>query len=525
LAGQRFPGRLQDRHDGLETLPSPLDDPLGLASPTTPSPAPSPDSLRERTGREIYPIDLGGALRLAGARDLDIAIARERIAVGIAELQGARVLWLPSLFIGPNWNRFDGQMQDNVGEVFTANRSSAFIGATASAGGPVFAPPPGGGTAPVSSFAAVLRISDAIFIPLAAQQVVAAREARLAATTNDILLDLTETYFGLQQAAGRVAIAREALGYAETLVDLTAAYVESGRGLEADYRRSRTELERQRQLLADAVGQMKVASAELVRRTRLDPRIIVAPVEPPEAPVRVVPAEIPLDDLIVTGLTSRPELAEAQALVRATILRLRQARLRPLIPSLALRYSAGGFGGGPGAFFGNFDVRHDADANIYWELLNFGLGDRAIMKARAAEQRIAAIEQIQIQDRVAAEVAAAYEAGTAAEERRRETDQALSEALRSLALNLDNIRDSVGLPGAPLPIEVLQPIQALAQARLDHLDAVLAFNRAQFRLYRALGRPPGLPGLPSQPTPPGPGPLLPPGPVNPAPMGVNDHRP
>jgi hypothetical protein len=36
----------------------------------------------------------------------------------------------------------------------------------------------------------------------------------------------------------------------------------------------------------------------------------------------------------------------------------------------------------------------------------------------------------------------------------------------------------------------LQPIQALAQARLDYLDSVLAYNRAQFRLKRAIGQQP-----------------------------------
>src|SRR5262245_59340502 len=62
-------------------------------------------------GQMINPIDLAGALRLAGARDLDIAIARERVAQALAELGEARALWLPSLFIGPNWIRHDGQAQ------------------------------------------------------------------------------------------------------------------------------------------------------------------------------------------------------------------------------------------------------------------------------------------------------------------------------------------------------------------------------------------------------------------------------
>ncbi|MGE3819560.1 MAG: hypothetical protein AB7I30_08995, partial [Isosphaeraceae bacterium] len=60
----------------------------------------------------------------------------------------------------------------------------------------------------------------------------------------------------------------------------------------------------------------------------------------------------------------------------------------------------------------------------------------------------------------------------------------------SLRLNLTNMRRGAGLPGATRPIEVLQPIQALAQARTDYLESELAYHRAQFRQYHALGRPP-----------------------------------
>jgi hypothetical protein len=44
-------------------------------------------------------------------------------------------------------------------------------------------------------------------------------------------------------------------------------------------------------------------------------------------------------------------------------------------------------------------------------------------------------------------------------------------------------------PHATRPIEVLQPIHSLAEARLDYLDSVLLYNRSQFRLNRALGPP------------------------------------
>ncbi len=56
-----------------------------------------------------------------------------------------------------------------------------------------------------------------------------------------------------------------------------------------------------------------------------------------------------------------------------------------LIPSVALRYSSGGFGGGRNAFFGDFDGRQDADVNLFWELQNLGLADKAIARQRAAD--------------------------------------------------------------------------------------------------------------------------------------------
>ena len=48
------------------------------------------------------------------------------------------------------------------------------------------------------------------------------------------------------------------------------------------------------------------------------------------------------------------------------------------------------------------------------------------------------------------------------------------------------------------PQEVVAGVLALALAYNDYFGAVADYNRAQFRLYRALGQPPMLPG-PEQP--------------------------
>ncbi|MDX2036761.1 MAG: TolC family protein [Isosphaeraceae bacterium] len=437
----------------------------------------------------VLPIDLAGALRMAGAQDLDIAIARARVCAAIAEWNKARVLWLPSIFIGPNWIRHDGQAQVVEGPVRTISKSSLFLGATAAAGSSVSGPVPAGGPAQTSGLTTVLRISDALFEPQSARRVLDARKFDVRVASNDAVLLTAEAYFDLQSAAGRLAIAREASAHAEDLAGLTRSFAASGAGLEADHQRSLAERDRRRREVESAVGELEVSAAEVIRITRIDPRVLIAPIEPAEAMIRIVPEGGSIDDLIVQGLRHRPELARGQALVEATIVRLRQARLRPLIPSLALRYSGGGFGGGAGGFFGAFASRSDADVNLYWELQNLGLADRAIARQRLAEKHVAMLELMKMQDRVAAEVVRAEKARLAALRELEQARRAIPEALASLELNFTNIKRGTGLPGSTRPIEVLQPIQALAQARSDYLTSVIDHNRAQFRLFHALGHP------------------------------------
>ncbi len=59
-----------------------------------------------------------------------------------------------------------------------------------------------------------------------------------------------------------------------------------------------------------------------------------------------------------------------------------------------------------------------------------------------------------------------------------------SERLHHLRRNLRRVHDLQGLP-----IETLQSIQALDQARREYLRALVDYNTAQFRLQRALGWP------------------------------------
>jgi outer membrane protein TolC len=463
------------------------------ASVRSATPAPPPRLPIDTTlipGRIVQPIDLANTLRLGGARAIDIAVARQQVNRAMALLNQAWSLWLPSLFYGPTWYRADGQIQTVNGPVITANRSSLYLGATASLANSFPSPSPGTGYPPLNSLSGTLRLSDAIFEPLAARRVVNASRAGVRAATNNSLLEITDAYFDLQTATGRLAIAREAAANAEELSKVTGAFSRLGQGLEADHRRALTELRRRRREVELVGGQLQVASANLVRLLVLDPRLVMAPVEPPEAIIRLIPDEIPLEDLVIQGMRARPELANAQELIEAARLRLKQARLRPFVPNLALAGAGGGFGGGPGSFFGNFGPRSDVAASLFWDLRGLGFMDVAIMRQRSAEHETAILEKVRVQAQVAADVVASYEVRQAASRQIEEAREALVEALDSLRLNFINIRQGTALPRATRPIEVLQPIQALAQARQDYLDSVISYNRSQFQLKRAVGQAP-----------------------------------
>jgi outer membrane protein TolC len=441
-------------------------------------------------GQVVEPMDLVSALKLAGERDVDIAVARVQIRHSMALLSQARALWLPSLFYGPTWYRSDGQIQTVNGQVQTIDRSGLFVGAEAALANTFPGPPPGTGLPSLNGFSSTLRFSDAIFEPMAARRVLNANRASLQTATNNALLEVAEAYLELQVMTGRLAIAREAAANAEELSRITGSFARLGQGLEADHRRALTELRRRQKDIQLLSGQLLIASANLIRLLVLNPSTVVAPVEPPEAVIRLIPDDVPLDDLVIRGLRRRPELANAQELVEAAVIRLKQARLRPFTPSLAVTYSGGGFGGGANAFFGDFGPRGDAVASLFWELRGLGFTDCAIMRQRAAEQDRARLEKIRTQAQVAADVVSAYQARQAANLQIDTAREALVDAIDSLQLNFVNIRKGTDLPRATRPIEVLQPIQALAQARLDYLDSVIGYNRAQFRLKRSIGEPP-----------------------------------
>jgi outer membrane protein TolC len=413
-----------------------------------------------------FPIDLPTAFRLADAQNPQIQFARERILAAGAELDRASVLWIPSLTLGSQWTRHDGQIQQVTGGVITVSRSALFAGAGA---------------------AARTNLADAIFEPLAARQALSARVATEQVTLNSTLLTVAFAYWQLVRARAALTISEETLETSRRLDELAQSYLKVEKLKPADAERIRTELRIRMGEMEAAREACGTASIRLAQLLRLDPFVKLEPVDDPVLPVTLVLPDSANGELAALALGSRPELAESQALVRLAQERLRQANYAPLLPSVVLGYQAGLFGGGPNSFVGNFDGRSDADIALVWEFKSFGLGDRALRQQRESEVRQAQIRSVAEMDRVVAEVADSLNHVKARRLQMDSARQAVESATRSVELNYRLYREG----GIDLirPIEVLQSIQAQVRARQDYLATIIEYNRAQFQIYWALGYP------------------------------------
>jgi outer membrane protein TolC len=440
-----------------------------------------PANAAPEPGDRALPINLPTALELAHVRPLDIALAALRERIAVADLDRARALWLPTIYVGGDYFRHDGRLQDVAGNVFDTSKGALMAGA-----GPSM----------------IFAVSDAIFAPLAARQVVRARQAEVQAASNDSLLAVAEAYFNVQQARGDLAGATDAARQAEELLRRTEGLAESV-AAPIETLRARTELAHRRQALDLARERWRLASADLARILRLDPDAVVVPLEPPHLQVTLVGTDKPVDDLIPVALMNRPELAAQQALVQATLERMRGERLRPLVPSVLLRGAStnpagtlggGVFGGGLNDSLNHFGARGDLDLQVLWQLDNLGLANRARTDARRAEHELALLDALRVQERVAAEVVQAHAQAQSAASRVGLAQAGLRDAVESVQKNFEGM-SITKRPGGNVilllirPQEVAASIQALAQAYADYFAAIADFNRAQFRLYRALGQP------------------------------------
>jgi outer membrane protein TolC len=446
-------------------------------------------------GRGEVPIDLATALRLAGAENPELLLARERISEAAAGRQLAAAQLLPNLNLGTNYNLHRGALQQSNGNILNVNRDALYYGLGANA--------VGSGTVNIPGLNYNVNVGEAWYGYLAARQRVAIVAAAADATRNDVLLRVFVAYLELLRGEGRHAIAKNNREEAATIAQMTAAFAQAGQGRKADADRAAVELRRRDADLIQAEATVITASARLCQLLNLDPSTRLRPIDGWVVPAPIVPDPIPVSELLAIALMQRPELATRRAEVRATLYELSLAKVLPFSPNVILGFSAGGFGGGsnrvssPAGFigsdgqrvigprFGNFDDRTDFDVVVFWTFRNMGVGNVALIRAADSRVKQSRLRELETLNAVRAQVVEAHTLAAAGFLQIDLAEKAVRSGREAFTQDLARIKGGQGLP-----LEVLDSLRLLARSRYEYLDAIIDYNRAQVQLWVSLGRPP-----------------------------------
>lgn len=446
-----------------------------VVAPPAPPPPPSapanlpPSEPLAAPNVDVLPIDLPTALQLTNANNPTIALARERVQEAYAAERQADVAWLPNLQGGANYNRLDGRDQQTPGQIITVSKQNLFAN--------------GGATLDWNT-------SDVLFGPLVAERLVQAQSAAAQATSSEIQAAAAQAYLDLLQIQGALAINADTLVRTREMLDAASAADKAGLTKTAgDINRARTEFDVRREEQVQLEGNLGVASARLAHLLLLKPTVVLRPADMKIVPITLVPETSNPDELVAIAMNNRPEIQEGRAISAAAFVRLRQAKLSPLLPHVDFSYLGGTFGGGVDSQMGDFGARGQGEVDVYWQLHNLGAGDVALARTREAQYGETNFQLEEIRAQVGEEVTTAYRqvqanfaSLTSAEEAVRQAVETWRR-LRAASFNIAN--GSLFDPLQPLIAE-----RDLNNARFEYLNAVIGYNKAQFQLFWAMGQPP-----------------------------------
>jgi outer membrane protein TolC len=411
---------------------------------------------------ELLTIDLPAVLRLAGARNLDVQLAREKVAEAYSAQESAIERFFPWLAPGVAYRRHDNLTQNTEGLIEEVHKQSYSPGAIV---------------------AAQTDLGDAIFKALEAQQLMKAARHGFDAQQQETILVAARGYFDLAAAHGAVGLAREALQTSSAYAAEIDRAVSAGIAFKGDALRVRVQQQHDEIALRRAEENVRLASAKLVQILHLDPTVQLTPRDASVVALSLISAKEAVGDLLSQALAARPEARQDAALIGAAEHAKNGAIYGPLIPTVGGEAFFGGLGGGMNSETGHFGESEDYAALVTWRVGPGGLFDFGNIHARQARLRGAALTADKVTDQVANEVVTSRARVQSLADQIATAKQSLSDAEEALRLSQERKEFGVGVV-----LETIQAQQELSRVRNDYLSIVTDYNKGQYALLRALGR-------------------------------------
>lgn len=413
------------------------------------------------------PINLVTVLRLADARSIDIEIAKQRLAEARANHDASVLQFVPWISAGFGYRRHDDLIQDVQGNIIDVHKESYTVGPT---------------------ILAQWDIGDAMFKELASRQLMRAATHGFDAQRQDSLFAAAQAYFDLVKADASVAVANEAFRISTNYFAQIRQASDAGIAFKGDVLRVQVQAEQNQNAVTRAHEQVKIASAKLVQALHLEGTVRLVPDGSELVPLNVISTNDTMKSLVARALNVRPELKQQSAVVSASKKAKDGAVYGPLIPSVGAQVFAGGLGGGRDHAPSTFGESEDYQVSIGWRIGPGGLFDTSRKDVATARLKTAELNAQKLVDEITREVV---------EDRTRVESLAsqMATAQRTVQIAQETLRLSEGRKEFAVGnvLEVIQSEQDLTRARLEYLNAVADFDKAQFALLRAISGTPEMP--------------------------------
>ncbi len=407
-------------------------------------------------------IDLPTALRLAGAQNLDVQIALQKVVEARAAHEQARQQFFPWISPGVSYRRHDGQLQDIGGNVFDASKQFYTVG---------------------GSINAQLDLGEAWYKTLAARQTAKAAEQGAEAERLQSVLAAATGYFDLVLTGARLEVVQQSLKVSEEYSRQLESAVRTGLAFKGDWQRVLAQTERYRLVVQRSGEQKRLTAARLATSLHLNPAVLLEPADKALSPLQLVDQSTPLDRLIAQALNQRPEIARQSALQRAALEEKRGVTVGPVIPSLGLQAYGGGLGGGFNDQWHNFDATSTEQVTLGWRIGPGGLMDRPRQKLAESRLKTAELTADKWRDAVVGQVVEAHVRVHSLAAQIETARRALAAAEETARLSFERRAFGVGAV-----LETLQAQQDLTTFRSDYLALIAEYNKAQYALEAAAGR-------------------------------------
>ncbi|KKN59113.1 hypothetical protein LCGC14_0545220 [marine sediment metagenome] len=403
--------------------------------------------------KTIQRISLANALDRALAENVDIGLARAEEQIAQTKDQVSKGVLLPVLEFSGGAARTDGRVQGSFGELRDVEFNTYN---------------------PQVAMGYHINLGSQIHKALATRRDLDFAVLQTLHTEQRLLLRVIELYQNLALSRIGIKIAEQLVADSEQFVRIASTRTALGVGLGSEVARAKAKLASDRQQLVQARNIWETSSVRLAVVLRLNPRVLLEPTDEKLVPINLIPS--PETWKVEENVRVRPDIKAAVRRTMAASHQVSAAWWDLLGPELTAEVRQIYIGD---RLSSGFNDRTDSRLLLSW---TFSFDKIGRINQRKAEEALARLNLMKIEDKAFGEVQIARQEIHAAMERIRLAKDGLEAAQSNHHISLARFQ-----AGMAIVLEVLDAEDARAQAQLDIALSIVAFNLAQVRLLTAAG--------------------------------------